>query len=87
MTWSLAVGSVHWVQDLSSVDLAKLLITTGVWIAYAAAMVLRLWNKLVSQRLAWACVALFAVALLSLPVVNASRHPVAPARPASAAKI
>ena len=66
MTWSLAVGSVHWVRDFSSVDLAKLLITAGVWTAYSAAMVLRLWEKLVSQRLAWACVALFAIALLSL---------------------
>ena len=36
--------------------------------------------------LAWACVALFALALLSLGPVNASRHPVAPAAPASASK-
>ena len=86
MTWSLAVGSVHWVRDFSSVNLAKLLITAGVWTAYLAAMVLRLWNKLVSQRLAWACVALFAIALLSLGPINASRHPVAPAAPAAATK-
>jgi ABC-type uncharacterized transport system permease subunit len=86
MTWSLAVGSVHWVRDFTSVDPAKLLITAGVWIAYSAAMVLRLWGKLVSQRLAWACVALFAVALLSLGPVNASRHPVPPTAPAAATK-
>jgi len=86
MSWSLAVGSVHWVQDFASVDPAKLLITAGVWVAYAAAMVLRLRSKLISQRLAWACVALFAIALLSLPVVNASRHPVAPGAPAAAIK-
>jgi ABC-type uncharacterized transport system permease subunit len=86
MTWSLGVGSVHWVQDLSSVDLPKLLITTGVWFAYTAAMALRLWNRLVSQRLAWTCTVLFAIALLSLPVVNASRHPVAPAASTSAAQ-
>ena len=86
MTWSLAVGSVHWVRDFSSVDMTKLLVTAGVWAAYSGAMVLRLWNKLVSQRLAWACVALFAIALLSLGPINASRHPVAPAAPASATK-
>jgi HemX protein len=87
MTWSLALGSVHWAQDLSSVDLTKLLVTAGVWFAYAVAMILRLWSKLVSQRLAWACVALFAVALLSLGPVNASRHPVRPVAPAAGARI
>jgi ABC-type uncharacterized transport system permease subunit len=86
MTWSLALGSVHWAQDLSSVDLTKLLVTAGVWFAYAVAMILRLWSKLVSQRLAWACVALFAVALLSLGPVNASRHPVRPVAPAAGAR-
>jgi ABC-type uncharacterized transport system permease subunit len=86
MTWSLGLGSVHWAQDLSSVDLTKLLVTAGVWFAYAVAMILRLWSKLVSQRLAWACVALFAVALLSLGPVNASRHPVPPVAPAAGAR-
>ena len=85
MTWSLTVGSIHWIQDFSSVDPPKLLITCGVWAAYTVAMILRLWSKLVSQRLAWACVALFALALLSLGPINASRHPVAPAAPPSAA--
>ena len=86
MTWSLGLGSVHWAQDLSSVDLTKLLVTAGVWFAYAVVMILRLWSKLVSQRLAWACVALFAVALLSLGPVNASRHPVRPVAPAAGAR-
>jgi ABC-type uncharacterized transport system permease subunit len=86
MSWSLGVGSVHWMQDFSSVDHAKLLITTGVWIAYTAAMALRLWSRLISQRLAWTCIALFAIALLSLPLVNASRHPVAPTASAKAVK-
>jgi HemX protein len=86
MSWSLGVGSIHWIQDFASVDQPKLLITMGVWIAYLAAMALRLSGRLVSQRLAWACVALFAIALISLPLVNASRHPVAPAMPAAANK-
>ena len=86
MTWALGVGSIHWMQDFSSVDQPKLLITTGIWIAYSVAMVLRLRRKLVSQRLAWTCVGLFAIALLSLPLVNASRHSVAPVAPAAATK-
>ena len=82
MTWSLGLGSIHWAQDVSSVNPAKLLVTAGIWFLYLAAMALRLTGRLVSQRLAWACVALFAAALISLPVVNASRHPVPPAAPA-----
>jgi len=77
MTWSLAIGSFHWVQDLASVNPPKL-ITAGIWLAYLAALLLRLGRKLVSQRLAWTCLALFIAALVSLPLVNASRHPVTP---------
>ena len=85
MTWSLGVGAYHWVQDLASVDKPKLL-TAGVWFAYCVVLVLRLRRRLVSQRLAWACVMLFVAALLSLPLVNASRHPVAPPVPPPANK-
>ena len=49
-------------------------------------MVLRLSRRLLSQRLAWVCVVLFAAALLSLGPVNASRHPVTPPAPAPALK-
>ncbi len=84
MTWSLGLGSIHWVRDPSSVDLPKLLVTTGIWFAYAAALILRLRGRLVSQRLALTCVALFAAALISIPLINASRHPVRPAAPAGA---
>ncbi|HUJ43842.1 MAG TPA: cytochrome c biogenesis protein CcsA [Opitutaceae bacterium] len=77
MTWSLGVGSIHWLADLASVNQAKLLVTLAVWLAYCLVLVLRLRRRLVSQRLAWACVVLFVAALLSLGPVNASRHPVA----------
>jgi hypothetical protein len=50
------------------------------------ALILRLRGRLVSQRLAWACVTLFTLALLSLGPINASRHPVAPAAPVQAIK-
>jgi ABC-type uncharacterized transport system permease subunit len=86
MTWSLGVGSIHWLEDLASVDRAKLLVTLAVWLAYCLALVLRLRRRLISQRLAWACVVLFVAALLSLPLVNASRHPVAPPVPPPANK-
>jgi HemX protein len=74
MTWSLGIGSIHWLQDLASVDTPKLL-TAALWLAYVVALVLRLSRRLISQRLAWVCVVLFAAALLSLGPVNASRHP------------
>ncbi len=85
MTWSLAIGSFHWLQDLASVDTAKLL-TAGIWLAYLVALLLRLGRRLVSQRLAWTCLALFAAALLSLGPVNASRHPVTPPAPPPGAR-
>lgn len=86
MTWSLGIGSLHWVQDFSSVDPPKLLVTAGIWLAYTTAMILRLGGRLVSQRLAWTCVALFAIALVSIPLVNASRHSVPPVAPAAGAR-
>ena len=80
MTWSLGIGAYHWLEDLASVDKPKLL-AAGVWLAYGVVLVLRLRRRLVSQRLAWACVVLFGAALLSLGPVNASRHPVASPAP------
>jgi len=82
MSWALGIGAVHWLHDLSSVDTPKLL-TAFVWFAYGGVLALRLLGRLVSQRLAWACVALFMMALVCLGPVNASRHPVAPVAPAS----
>jgi HemX protein len=79
---SLAVGSAYWLRDTASVSWPKLLITIGVWLAYALALALRLRGVLVGRRLAWSCVVLFLTAMLSLWPVNASRHPseVAPIR-------
>jgi len=74
MTASLAVGAVYWLRDLSSVNLAKLLITVAVWVGYAAALGLRLRGILLARRFAWAGVVLFAAALFSLWLVDASRH-------------
>jgi ABC-type uncharacterized transport system permease subunit len=74
---SLAVGSVYWVRDMSRVDIAKLVVTLSVWVAYTAALTLRLRGVLLAKRFAWACLALFVAALLSLGPVDRSRHPIA----------
>jgi HemX protein len=75
---SLAVGSVYWLRDLSSVDSLKLVFTLAPWLAYTLALILRLNQRLVSGRFAWSCLLLFGVALLSLSPVNASRKPIPP---------
>lgn len=71
---SLAVGSVYWARDFSAVDLTKLIATIAVWLAYALALGLRLQGILLAKRFAWACLALYAAALLSLGPVDASRN-------------
>lgn len=75
---SLGVGSVYWLRDMSTVDLPKLILTAAVWAAYAVALGLRLKGRLLAQRFAWSCVALFLAALSSLWAVDASRNPLAP---------
>lgn len=72
---SLGVGAVYWLRDFSSVNVTKLIITVAVWVAYASAFALRLYGRLLSKRFAWACLTLFAAALLSVGVVDKSRHP------------
>ena len=79
MSAALAVGSVYWIHDLGSVRTFKLLATVIVWAAYAVALGLRLKSMLVSKRLAWVNIILFAAALLSLGPVNSSRTPISPA--------
>jgi ABC-type uncharacterized transport system permease subunit len=75
MTASLIGGAVYWLRDLSSVNLTKLLITITIWLAYSIALVLRLQGHLLAKRFAWTCLALFGAALISVPSVDASRHP------------
>lgn len=76
---ALVLGGIYWVRDFSSVNVSKLLITIGVWVAYLVGFVLRIRGRLLGKRFAWTCVVLFAAALLSLDLVNASRHPPPPA--------
>lgn len=71
---SLAVGSVYWFRDMSTVNLTKLFVTLAVWLAYAVALGLRLRGVLLAKRFAWACLGLFVAALLTLGPVDRSRH-------------
>lgn len=71
---SLAVGSSYWLRDTSTVNTTKLLVTAGVWAAYAIALGLRLRGVLLAKRFAWACLLLFVAALISLGPVDRSRH-------------
>jgi ABC-type uncharacterized transport system permease subunit len=82
MTASLAGGAVYWVRDPASVNVIKLLFTISVWIAYTVTLTLRLRGELLAKRFAWTCLVLFAVALISLGPVDASRHPPALPPPA-----
>jgi len=81
---SLAVGSAYWLRDTASVSVTKLLVTVGVWVAYAAVLALRLTGRLLAKRFSWTCLTLFAIALLSLGPVDASRHPATAATSAKA---
>ncbi len=72
---ALVIGGQYWLRDLDRVDPTKLLITIGIWTAYTTVLVLRIREKLISLPLAWTCIALFLVALLSIPPVDASRKP------------
>jgi ABC-type transport system involved in cytochrome c biogenesis permease subunit len=81
LTLALVFGAVYWSKDTATVDHAKLAATVAVWAGSVAAFLLRAVGRLLSRRFAWACLALFAAALLSLEAVDVSRHP--GARPAS----
>ncbi|MFA6288286.1 MAG: cytochrome c biogenesis protein CcsA [Opitutaceae bacterium] len=83
---SLAVGSVYWLPDLDTVNLAKIITTLAVWAAYAVVLGLRLKAVLISKKFAWTCILLFAAALLSLQPVNSSRQPLSASPPAAASR-
>jgi len=73
LTVSLAVGSVHWLRDLSSVASFKLVTTVGILVAYAAALAFRSAGRLVGQRFSLVCALLYVAALFSLWPVSSSR--------------
>ena len=74
LTIALGVGARYWVTAPDSVNVAKLLITVGVWFTYLLVLVLRWCGRLVSTRFTWTCIVLFLAAMMSLGPVNANRH-------------
>jgi ABC-type uncharacterized transport system permease subunit len=83
LTASVGVIVVYYLRDVSTATSTKILATVAVWLAYLAAFGFRLGGKLAATRFAWTCLVLFALALLSLWPVDASRHPAA--RPTASA--
>lgn len=82
LSFSIVVGGFYYRQDPNSIAGAKLLYSTAVWALYGGVMILRWRRLLVAKSLAWACLALFGLALLSLdPINSGSRHPATPAAP------
>jgi len=74
---SIALGAIYFAREPESIAATKLLVATSVWCAYGAVFFLRARRLLVSAGLAWSCLALFAVAMLSLGPINSgmARHP------------
>lgn len=74
LTASLAIGYTYFSRDPGSILTAKLAMTLAVWIAYGVILVLRAKDILTSKRFSWACIGVFAVALVSLDAVNRSQR-------------
>jgi ABC-type uncharacterized transport system permease subunit len=71
LSFSIGVGAVYYARAPESIGLGKLLIAVGLWAAYLCVLLLRMRRLLVSNGLAWTCLALFGLALLSLDPINA----------------
>lgn len=69
---SLAIGAVYWSRELESVNVPKLGTTIAVWLAYGILLLLRSRQTLSYKQYSWACIAIFAAALLSLEAVDRS---------------
>ena len=83
---ALLVGSFYWLRDTTVVQSAKILVTVAVWAAAATAFGLRLRGVLLAKRFAWTCLILFIAAMLSLFVVERSRHAAAAGAAAAVAR-
>jgi ABC-type uncharacterized transport system permease subunit len=67
---SIGLGAAYYTKEPDSIGGSKLLIALAVWCAYCAVFFLRARRLLVSVGLAWSCLALFGVALYSIPLIN-----------------
>lgn len=81
MTSALSVGAVHWLSG-EVVHPMKIIVTSGLWLSYAVALLLRWRGLLITKRLAWTCIVLFVVALFSLGPIGTARKSLPPPAPA-----
>ena len=72
---SLLVIWTLWWRHPMMASYTKVFIAMTVWAVALVALILRLRGILLSKRFAWACVALFMGAMVSLISVDHSRHP------------
>ncbi|MBC8347551.1 MAG: cytochrome c biogenesis protein CcsA [Verrucomicrobia bacterium] len=72
LTASIVVGSMHWTRSPASISSVKLWVTIGLWIAYCGLWYLHFRQKLYGKKFANACIALFALAILSLGFVRSA---------------
>lgn len=70
LTVSLLIGSKYFAQNLESVITLKLLATIAVWFAYAILLALRVKRAVSSKQFSWACIGIFAGALMSLAAID-----------------
>jgi HemX protein len=82
-TVSILIGALYWVDHMEQVSLPKMVFTMALWIAYCVVLFMRTALKLFGTRLAWSCLALFVVALLTLWPVEASRDRGPPVDPSA----
>lgn len=73
LSLSLAVGLAGFTHMGSEAFTLKLVLATAVWIGYAAVFAMRRSGRLPGRAFSRACVALFALVLLSLASANAMR--------------
>jgi ABC-type uncharacterized transport system permease subunit len=78
---ALLVACIHWLRGDGGNVSAAMLFLGAIWLVYAALLTLRLASILPARRLAWACIALFAVAIFALGAVGS--HTASPAPAAS----
>jgi len=76
LSGSLAIGSVYWSRAVESVEFLKIGATVAVWFAYGILLLLRVKESLSYKQYSWACIGIFAIALLSLDAVDRSTKPI-----------
>lgn len=70
---SLAVALIHWQRAANYTVNFAMLFLGAIWFFYAVFLALRLANIVPARRLAWVCIALFAVAIVTLGFIDAHR--------------